>query len=81
MGTMLAGHPPTTKTLLRSWTRSDNVWQPRTAILAQLRSRQATDRKLLADVIETSIGEGEFFTAQGQRLGRCADSRRPIPIG
>ncbi len=30
-------------------------------ILAQLRSKQATDTKLLADVIEPSVREGEFF--------------------
>ena len=61
MGTMLAGHPHSTKALLRGWARSDNVWKRRTAILAQLRSKQATDRKLLADVIEPSVREGEFF--------------------
>ena len=41
-----AALPQPTKTLLRDWARSDNVWKRRTAILAQLRSRQATDRKL-----------------------------------
>ena len=65
MGAMLAGHPQPTKTLLRRWARSDNVWKRRTAILAQLRSRQATDRKLLADVIELSIGERQFFLRKG----------------
>ena len=65
MGTMLAGHPQPTKALLRGWARSDNVWKRRTAILAQLRSKQATDRKLLADVIEPSVREGEFFLRKG----------------
>ena len=65
MGTMLAAHPRPTKTLLREWARSRNVWKRRTAILAQLRSKEATDRKLLTDVIEPSIGEREFFLRKG----------------
>ena len=70
MGTMLAAHPRPTKTLLRRWARSDNAWKRRGAILGQLRSKQATDRKLLADVIEPSIGKREFFLRkQGHRLG------------
>ena len=65
MGAMLAAHPQPTKTLLRGWARSHNVWKRRTAILAQLRSKQATDRKLLADVIEPSIGERDLFLRKG----------------
>ena len=65
MGAMLAVYPQPTKTLFRDWARSDNVWKRRTAILAQRRSKQATDRKLLADVIEPSIGEREFFLRKG----------------
>ena len=65
MGTMVAAHPRPTKTLLRRWARSDNVWKRRTAMLAQLRRKHATDRKLLADVIEPSIGEPEFFLRKG----------------
>ena len=65
MGAMLAGHPRPTKALLRDWARSDNVWKRRTAILAQLRRKQATDKKLLANVIEPSIGEREFFLRKG----------------
>ncbi len=45
--------------------RSDNVWKRRTAILAQLRSKHATDRKLLADVVEPSVDEPEFFLRKG----------------
>ena len=77
IGTMLAARPQPTKTL-RGWARSDNVWKRRTAILAQLRSRQATDRKLPADVIEPSIGEREYFLRKASG-GRCVSSRRPTP--
>ena len=65
MGAMLAAHPRPAKALLRDWARDDDVWKRRTAILAQLRARQATDRKLLADVIRPSIDEPEFFLRKG----------------
>ena len=41
------------------------MWKRRIAILAQLNSKQATDRKLLADVIEPSMGERESFLRKG----------------
>ena len=65
MGTMLAAHPRPVKSLLRKWATADNIWKRRTAILAQLRARGATDRKLLADVIGPSIGDPEFFLRKG----------------
>ena len=61
VGTMLAAHPRPTKALLRKWARDDIIWKRRTATLAQLRAKRATDPKLLADVIRPSIGESEFF--------------------
>ena len=65
MGTMLAAHPRPVKSLLRKWAKDDNFWKRRTAILAQLRAKGATDRKLLADVIGPSIGNPEFFLRKG----------------
>ena len=65
VGTMLAAHPRPTKALLREWAKGDNIWKRRTAILAQLRSKRATDTKLLADAIGPSIAESEFFLRKG----------------
>jgi len=65
MGTMLAAHPRPVKALLRDWAKDEDVWKRRTAILAQLRAKRGTDRKLLADVIRPSIGEPEFFLRKG----------------
>ena len=62
---MLAAHPRPVKALLRDWARDDDIWKRRTAILAQLRAKRATDTKLLADVIGPSIGEPEFFLRKG----------------
>ena len=65
MGALLAAHPGPLKPLLREWARDDDIWKRRTAILAQLRARRATDTTLLADVIRPSIGEREFFLRKG----------------
>ena len=65
MGTMLAAHPRPVRALLRDWARDGNIWKRRTAILAQLRARRATDTALLADAIRPSIGEAEFFLRKG----------------
>ena len=46
MGTMLAAHPRPMKAVLRAWAKDDNIWKRRTAILAQLKSKRATDTRL-----------------------------------
>ena len=65
MWAMLAAHPRPVKALLRQWAKDENFWKRRTAILAQLRAKGATDRKLLTDVIRPSIGDREFFLRKG----------------
>ncbi len=65
VGTMLAAHPRPMKAALRAWAKDDDIWKRRTAILAQLRARRATDTKLLADAIRPSIGMSEFFLRKG----------------
>ena len=65
VGTMLAAHPRPMKAVLRGWAKGDDIWKRRTAILAQLRAKRATDTALLADVIRSSIGHPEFFPRKG----------------
>ena len=65
VGAMLAAHPRPMKAVLREWAEDANIWKRRTAILAQLKSKRATDTKLLADAIRSSIGESEFFLRKG----------------
>ena len=65
VGTMLATHPRSLRPLLRIWASDDNVWKRRTAILSQLRAKQATDTSLLADTILPSVGNSEFFLRKG----------------
>ena len=65
MWTMLAAHPGPTGAVLREWAKDDDIWKRRTAILAQLRAKGATDTALLADAIRPSIGHPEFFLRKG----------------
>ena len=65
VGTMLAAHPRATEAVLRDWASDGDIWKRRTAILAQLRSKEATDTKLLADAIRPSIGNPAFFLRKG----------------
>ena len=61
MGLVLAAHTSETSIVLRDWSRDENIWQRRTAILAQLRFKTDTDQVLLTEVIEPSLGRPEFF--------------------
>ena len=65
MRAMLSAHPRPVKSVLREWAQDGSIWKRRTAILAQLRAKGATDTKLLADTIRPSIGESEFFLRKG----------------
>jgi 3-methyladenine DNA glycosylase AlkD len=61
IGDLLKRHPRDMKPLLRAWSRGGDLWKRRTAILAQLGFKAATDRRLLYDCIEPNIEDGEFF--------------------
>ena len=57
---MLRAHPGTAAEL-RAWSREEDRWLRRAAILAQLRHGDLTDRDLLADVVEPNLTEPDFF--------------------
>ena len=60
-GTLLANHPKTMKPLLKRWATDDDMWRRRTAILAQLKFKTATDEVLLFYAIQASTTSPEFF--------------------
>lgn len=60
VGAVLRGHPGTA-TALRAWARDEDRWLRRSAILAQLRCKEHTDRELLVDVIEPNLADPDFF--------------------
>ena len=47
--------------VLRRWARRDDLWLRRAAILAQVGRKSATDRALLADLIQPALDSPEFF--------------------
>lgn len=53
--------PAETAALVRAWSRDEDFWMRRIAIISQLGRRDRLDRDLLAAVIEPNLGDGEFF--------------------
>jgi 3-methyladenine DNA glycosylase AlkD len=53
--------PAATKRTMRSWSRSENLWKRRSAILCQIPLKKETDLDFLYAVIEPSLGSKEFF--------------------
>jgi 3-methyladenine DNA glycosylase AlkD len=58
---LLKHYPKQMDPILRRWSRSDNIWKRRAAILSQLRRGAGTDLTLLYRCIEPSLGSDEFF--------------------
>lgn len=58
---LLDRHPVEIGALVRTWSRDDDLWLRRLAILSQLGRRDRVDPALLADVIEPNVADGEFF--------------------
>jgi 3-methyladenine DNA glycosylase AlkD len=50
---------------LREWAVDEDMWKRRTAIIAQVKRREATDLALLYDCIEPNRGDREFFIRKG----------------
>lgn len=58
---LLRTYPDPLKRTLRAWAKQDNLWLRRVAIIVQVNARDETDRPLLYDCIEPSLGSSEFF--------------------
>lgn len=65
LGTLLRRHPAVVRARLLAWSRSDNVWKRRAAILSQLSFKGDTDLALLYACIEPSFGATDFFLRKG----------------
>ena len=61
VGGLLARYPREMKRRMRTWARGPDVWKRRSAILCQLKFKDATDIDLLHFCIERSIEDREFF--------------------
>jgi 3-methyladenine DNA glycosylase AlkD len=61
LGEVLRRHPREMAKKMKEWSRSDNLWKRRSAILCQLQFKKETDLKLLYACIAPSLDSEEFF--------------------
>jgi 3-methyladenine DNA glycosylase AlkD len=61
VGPILRNDPSPMRRKMLSWSKSNNLWKRRTAIICQLRFKTETDLDLLYACIEPSVGSQEFF--------------------
>jgi 3-methyladenine DNA glycosylase AlkD len=61
LGELLLNDPARTVPLLVAWSRDDDTWKRRAALIAQLRLKKRTDEKLLFALIAPSLPSTEFF--------------------
>lgn len=62
VGPILRAHPVEMAALLRRWAVDDDRWRRRTAIIAQLGSKESTDVALLDDVLTANLLDGPPVT-------------------
>jgi len=61
VGQLLRNYPRQVAAQMRVWSRSDDMWKRRTAILCQLTFKRDTDLALLYSCIRPSLSSREFF--------------------
>jgi 3-methyladenine DNA glycosylase AlkD len=61
VGPILAAHPEAMKKKMLAWSKSNDMWKRRTAIICQIGFKEAVDLELLYRCIEPSMDSKEFF--------------------
>jgi 3-methyladenine DNA glycosylase AlkD len=61
IGALLRRYPARMRKVMRTWSRSTDMWKRRTSILCQLSFKADTDLALLYDCIEPNLADREFF--------------------
>ena len=61
LGDVLRTDPSRLSKLMRRWSRDDDMWKRRAAILCQIRFKRDTDLTLLYDCIEPNLADTQFF--------------------
>ena len=61
LGHLLRNEPAAMKRAMRTWSKGADIWKRRSAILCQIKAKQATDLALLYACIEPSLDSKEFF--------------------
>ena len=60
VGAVLLAHREDATPVLRSWAGADDLWLRRTALLAQLGHREATDVEFLEEVLDANLEDSPF---------------------
>lgn len=61
LGEALSAQPDEVGGVVRAWSREDDLWLRRAAIISQLGRGEQTDRELLTDTIAVNLGDRELF--------------------
>jgi 3-methyladenine DNA glycosylase AlkD len=61
LGEILRNEPGPMRKAMRAWSRSDDMWKRRSAILCQITFKTDTDLGLLFALVEPSLSSKEFF--------------------
>jgi 3-methyladenine DNA glycosylase AlkD len=61
IGPILRFQPAEVIPMMRAWAVAPDLWQRRTAIICQIGSKSATDRKLLTHAIDRNADDPDFF--------------------
>jgi 3-methyladenine DNA glycosylase AlkD len=61
LGEILRSEPAQMRKAMRAWSRGEDMWKRRSAILCQITFKKDADLDLLFGLIEPSIGSKEFF--------------------
>jgi 3-methyladenine DNA glycosylase AlkD len=51
--------------ILREWSTETDLWQRRTSVICQIKSKADTDLDLLTDCVEATIDDPDFFLRKG----------------
>ncbi len=61
LGELLRASPAAMNKAMRRWSKNENLWKRRSAILCQIKAKERTDLDLLYACIAPSLGSKEFF--------------------
>lgn len=65
VGPILGDYPEPMAKKISTWSKSQNIWKRRTAIICQVMSKERLDLDLLYQCIEPSMEADEFFLRKG----------------
>ena len=68
LGAILRAEPRRMKPLMRRWSKDEDMWKRRAAILCQLGFKRETDLKLLYDCIEPNLSHHSTRKTQGSLM-------------